>query len=67
MGYQMTIQMKQAPDTVSATLIELDSMGPPMAPMAMPKQVLTAEPRQFRGALGQVQSWLGRSGLRRAG
>ena len=63
----MTIQMKQAPDTGSAALIEMDSMSPPMAPMAMPKQVLTPEPGQLRGILGQMQSWLGRSGLRRAG
>lgn len=63
----MTIQMKQAPDTGSAAQIEMDSMSPPIAPMAMPKQVLTPEPGQLRGILGQMQSWLGRSGLRRAG
>lgn len=63
----MTIQMKHASDTGSAALIEMDSMSPPIAPMAMPKQVLTPEPGQLRGILGQMQSWLGRSGLRRAG
>lgn len=65
----MTIQLKQAPDTVSATLIEPDRMGPPIAPLAMPKQVLTPRPGQLRRALRQMQSRLalGRQGLRRAG
>lgn len=63
----MTIQTKQATDTGLAALIEMDNVSPPIAPMAMPKQVLTPEPGQLRGILGQMQSWLGRSGLRRAG
>jgi len=65
----MTMQMKQAPDAVAATLIEPDRMRPPMAPLAMPKQVLTPEPGQLRRALSQLQSrlTLGRQGLRRAG
>ena len=67
MGYRMMVQMQQAPDTLSAPLIEPESMALPIASMAMPKQVLTPEPGQLRGAFGQMQSWLGRSGLRRAG
>jgi hypothetical protein len=69
MGYRMTIQMKQTPEPASAMLIKLDLVGPPVAPLAMPKQVLTPEPGQIRRALGQIQSWLGlgRNGLRRAG
>lgn len=67
MGYRMTVQMKQGPDAVSAMQIDLDSMGPPLAPMSMPKQVLTPESAHLRSALGQMQSWLGRNGLRRAG
>lgn len=65
----MTIQMKQTPDTLSATLIELDRMGPPVAPLAMPKQVLTPEPGQVRRVLGQIHAWLqpGRNGVGRAG
>ena len=65
----MTIQLKQAAVAVSATLIEPDRIGPPMAPLVMPKQVLTPRPGQLRRALRQMQSLLtlGRQGLRRAG
>lgn len=64
----MTMQMIQAPDPASATLIEPDRIGPPMAPMAMPKQVLTARPGQLRRALGRIHSLLtlGRQNLHRA-
>lgn len=65
----MTMQMKQAPDTLAATLIELDRMAPPMAPIAMPKQVLTPPEGQVRHILKQIQSRLmpGRESTRRAG
>lgn len=65
----MTIQVKLASDAVSVSLIEPDRMDPPMAPLAMPKQVLTPQPGQLRRALGQLQSrlTLGRQSLRRAG
>lgn len=63
----MTLQQKQG--AVSAKRIEPDCMEPPIAPMTMPKQVLTAEPGQLRRALLQMHArlTLGRQGLRRAG
>ena len=63
----MTFQMKQTPDAASALLIEPDHMGPPVAPLAMPKQILTREPGHMRRVLGHLQSWFspGRNGLRR--
>lgn len=64
----MTMQMKELPDAVSSTLIAMDRWDPPMAPLAMPKQVMTPEPGQFRRALGPILSLLtlGRKSLRRA-
>lgn len=63
----MTMQMKQAPQVASATLIAPDRMTPPLAPLAMPKQVLTPPPGLLRRALAQVQARLtpGRQSLRR--
>lgn len=67
----MTMQMKQSPDTVTSTLIELDHMRPPIAPLAMPKQVLAPQPGQLRRALSQLQvrlrMGLAHQSLRRAG
>lgn len=65
----MTMQLKQSPDTNLAMRIDADLMGPPRAPLVMPKQILTQEPGQFSRMLRLIQSRLahGRQSLRRAG
>lgn len=67
----MTMQMKQSPDVVTSTLIALDHMRPPIAPLAMPKQVLTPEPGQLRRAVSHLYArlklGLAHQSLRRVG
>ena len=64
----MTVQMPKVPDPVTSTPVRIDAIAPPLAPLAMPKQILTPEHGLLRRMFGALAArvMLMRHSLRRA-
>lgn len=68
MGDRVTVQMPKLPDAMLSTPVMRAQAEPPLAPLAMPKQILTPEPGMLRRAAAAVVARMlpKRAGLRRA-